>query len=144
MSTQDDIAQWVLEERRAATFRSQLASAEAARDEVGQRIAEGLAPNDMKVGEVIAVWGRVNRDEERLFQITLIEERPTSVGAITKRKVWKVGLRGQTMSPKPEAAEGPVGRRSGPATPADRGAGGPGGDARGGQAQGPNRPDPRA
>lgn len=73
VNTQDLAQRWM---RERQLFKSAIASAVAAGEAVnktGATLAKWIAPKDIKVGEKISVWVRVDRHQEVLIEVEAIK-----------------------------------------------------------------------
>ena len=52
---------------------AELARSKEEMKKLGNELGRRLAPSDMKEGETIGLWNRIDRSDERCFMVTLVK-----------------------------------------------------------------------
>jgi hypothetical protein len=65
--------EWMRARMSVRSAKEQLVRAEEEMKKIGHELGKRLAPNDMKEGETIGLWNRIDDHDERCFMVTLVK-----------------------------------------------------------------------
>lgn len=94
---EDAVRDWAQLNSKVSRISEELELTKKRRAECGQALAEIIAPDDAKIGEVFHCWVRIARNEERLIQVTVMPFR-----VAWDKNLYEVSFRGNKREQEQE------------------------------------------